>query len=280
MQKIIWLGMVVLSLVGVNVQAKDNTYVGDNIINPALKSSGYCYFDWYRPSNMKKDKQELLNNGMIKLQARFQWQGKDKGNVPLTEHSVLALTQKQLNNYTQHCGYTNTNEELKNSIAQPERQWLHKYGAGVILSPLGLGLELWNGDQTAWVWDQTNDRCVSKAPIEKLKIMCIGNKEEDISYITEAPHFKLKRGKYYWLRVTYKGEVKDGVNWVKMTGEVLEENMFGLNLIQKGSIGFILNQYFNTFEPLETSVAKTAPNGNEDFYNPEDLKYWLFDYGF
>ena len=58
MQKIIWLGMVVLSLVGVNVQAKDNTYVGDNIVNPALKSSGYCYFDWYRPSNMKKDKQE------------------------------------------------------------------------------------------------------------------------------------------------------------------------------------------------------------------------------
>lgn len=56
--------------------------------------------------------------------------------------------------------------------------------------------------------------------------------------------------------------------------------MFGLNLIQKGSIGFILNQYFNTFEPLETSVAKTAPSGNEDFYNPEDLKYWLFDYGF
>ena len=59
MQKFMWMGIVVLGLMGMNVQAKDNTYIGDNIVNPALKSSGYCYFDWYRPSNMRKEKQEV-----------------------------------------------------------------------------------------------------------------------------------------------------------------------------------------------------------------------------
>lgn len=152
-----------------------NQYYGDGVINPYLGSNGWCYFDWYRPPELAKQRSTLERGGQIKLQARFMWMG--AGSVPYVEnktgeHAILGLTQGTIVG-SLGCAQKGYSENLVNSPAHPgDQQWIHRYGVGVLVSPKGLNLELWNGDGTSYLWNQTNNRCAILVPSGAQAGMC------------------------------------------------------------------------------------------------------------
>lgn len=256
----------------------DEMYIGDDVTHPSLRTDGFCYFDWYRPDNLAKQKQQLQNMQTLKLQSRFQWQGYSVTN--LTEHAYLAFTYDSFVNQGGNCAPKNyAYENFTNSPAHPQVQWLHKYGAGVILAPEGLGLELWNGNGTALLWNQTNNRCVYNVPTGATNQLCLGDNPSAGSYITSNANFVLTRGKYYWMRVTYTPAVVNGQTWVSMKGELIEETANGAVLLQEGVVGFNLNQFFPG-ATMQANIGRTGPAQDKAFYQPYNVKFWAFDFGF
>ena len=228
------------------MSSAQNYHYGDQNNSQYLGSDGYCYYDWYRPSSFAKSRSVLDNGGQLKLQARYQWMG--SGEVPFIqnktgEHAILAFTQQTMQ-ASLSCPQKGTTEELKNSLRHPVRQWLHRYGAGVLLSPKGLHIELWNGDGTAYTWSQFNGRCNVHIPTGQVGNLCLGSQPNQISYITNNsnPNFKIQKGSYYWLRQTLTGN-PDGKNgWTRLKAELVLDTGFSATLIQEGQIDFITGQ--------------------------------------
>lgn len=269
----------IFALVLVPSARADEMYIGDDVEHPSLRTDGFCYFDWYRPANLEKQKQLLQNMQTLKLQTRLQWQGYSMTN--LTEHAFLAFTQDSFVNQGGNCAPKNyAYENFTNSSAHPQVQWLHKYGAGVILAPEGLGLELWNGNGTAILWNQTNNRCAYDVPVGPTSNMCLSaTAVPGTSYLTSNSNFVLQRGVYYWLRVTYTPFVSNGQTWVNMKGELIQETSNGAVLLQEGVVGFNLNQFF-PYATMEANIGRTGPAQDKVFYQPYNVKFWAFDFGF
>lgn len=255
--------------------AANELYFGDDSPNPSLRTNGFCGFDWYSVPNLQKQREVLTNMGTIKIQSRFQWQGWQYNLPALKEHTVLALTQDTYTNQGDYCNQVW--QQYLNSPAQPTQQWLHKHGAGAILTERGLGLELWNPDKTAWVWDQSNNRCAILAPVGPTNKMCLSSSYNAAGYVTPNPNFVLQRGKFYWVRVTYTGFINQGSAWTQMKAELLEETSSGVIKIQEAMVNFITAQYLPISGTMQVTIARTNP---EVAYQAHPVKFWAFDYGF
>lgn len=263
------------------VSFANNYYYGDN---QYLGSDGFCYFDWYKPSNLAKQRATLEAGGQIKLQSRFLWNG--SGFVPYVagktgEHAIVAFTQGTMEQGI-YCAQKGITENLLNSTRQPVRQWIHRYGAGAIISPKGLGLELWNGDGTAILWLQTGNRCAVNVPSGQTTSMCLDSTPNgNNSYITSNPQFKIEKNSYYWLRVTLTGNPNGQTGWVRLNAELLSQTPQGQTvLLQEGQIGFVRNQFLPSSGTIDASIARTGPEYPETSYIPDNILFWAFDYGF
>lgn len=260
------------------VGAQIQSYIADDDNHPALQINGFCFFDWYKPENMQKSKYLLEQGDALKLQARFQWQPPGYNSSPLTEHSILAFTQGDFIDETAVCPFQrDTVQQLLNSPEHPHRQWLFKHGAGLILTPNGLGFELWNGDKTAYAWDQTNNRCMQSTLTGNTNVNCLSSEPTEDAYITAA-EFSLTHGAYYWVRLTMQGSIVSGQHWTKLQGELIHETPSGPKAIQNGSISFLTDAYFPLDGSIYGTMARSSPGGN--FYSPTKVKVWMFDGGF
>lgn len=68
------------------------------------------------------------------------------------EHAIVGLTQGTIVGPL-ICAQKGNSENLVNSPSQPgDQQWIHRSGVGVLVSPKGLNLELWNGDGTSYFY--------------------------------------------------------------------------------------------------------------------------------
>ncbi|BEP93380.1 hypothetical protein GmRootA79_17640 [Acidovorax sp. A79] len=279
MIKQIFSGIVSASLAACGgVGAQIQSYIADDVIHPALQVNGFCYFDWYKPDNMQKSKHTLEQGGVVQLQARFQWQVPGYNSRPLTEHGILAFTQGEFAGEAAICPFQgNAVQQMLNSPEHPSRQWLFKYGAGLIITPNGLGFELWNGDKTAYAWDQTNNRCMQSTVTGGTSLNCLSNNPTSDSYITEAD-FTLAQEEYYWVRLTMQGFVVSGRHWTKMRGELIQEKPSGAVVVQHGSVNFLTDSYFPLNAPIFGTMARSSPGSN--FYSPTKVKAWMFDGGF
>lgn len=259
----------------------DNYYYGDN---KYLGTDGFCYFDWYKSPNLAKQRTTLETGGQIKLQSRFLWNG--SGFVPYVgnktgEHAIVAFTQGTIEQGIL-CDQKGITEYLLNSTRQPIRQWIHRYGAGAIISPKGLGLELWNGDGTAILWLQTGNRCAVNIPSGQTNNMCLDSTPNGTnSYITSNPQFQIQKGVYYWLRITLTGNPNGQLGWVRLNAELLQQTIQGQTiLLQEGQIEFSQNQFFPNPYTIDALIARTGPEYPESNYIPENILFWAFDYGF
>lgn len=228
-----------LVLLGVPSVGNANQYYGDGVTNSYLGSGGWCYFDWYRPPELAKQRSTLEVGGQIKLQTRFMWMG--TGTVPYVEnktgeHAILGLTQGTIVGPL-GCSQKGYSENLVNSPSQPgEQQWIHRYGVGVLVSPKGLNLELWNGDGTSYLWSQTNNRCAILVPSGTQAGMCLSATPNPSGYITSNAGFSIQKGSYYWLRQTLTGNPDGKTGWVRLYAELLQQTANSTILLQQGQL--------------------------------------------
>lgn len=258
----------------------DQFYYGDQP-NSVLGPDGWCHYDWYRPPNLEKSKTTLTSSQQLKLQARFQWQG--SGFVPLTtgktgEHAILAFTQGT-NNSGAVCPRNGAYGAFLNSTRHPFRQALFAYGAGAILSPQGLGIELWNGDGTAYLWNKLNNRCQTGIPSGTVYSACLSSTKNGASYITNNLNFNLTKGAYYWVRLTLTGNPDGAVGLTKINAELLIENAVGATTLQEAQLYFNTNDFFPG-NSIESAIGRTGGEIPETNYTPNNIKFWAFDYGF
>jgi hypothetical protein len=255
-------------------------YFGDQQ-NSFLGRDGWCEYDWYRPPSMVKNKSTLNSGQSIRLQARLQWQ--DNGVVPLTpgktgEHAFVAFTQGTINSGAV-CPKTGVYGSFLNSARHPMRQALFAYGVGAVLSPHGLGIELWNGDGTAFLWNRANNRCQTGIPSGTIYNSCLSPAKNSGSYITDIQNFSLTKGVYYWIRLQLTGNADGAFGWTKINAELVQDNGFGAIVLQEAQLYFPTNSYFPG-ETIESTIGRTGGEFPETRYTPSNIKFWAFDYGF
>ena len=223
----------------------------------------------------------MTSGQQLKLQTRFQWQG--SGVVPLTtgktgEHAILAFTQGA-NNSGAVCPRNGVYGAFLNSTRHPIRQALFTYGAGAILSPQGLGIELWNGDGTAYLWNKLNNRCQTGIPSGTVYNACLSSVNDGSSYLTNNPNFSLTKGAYYWIRLTLTGNPNGSIGMTKINAQLLIENTVGATVLQEAQLFFSTNSFFPS-DSMEANIARTGGEFPDTNYTPSDIKFWAFDYGF
>lgn len=220
--------------------------------------SGATYIDFnYQPA-LAEPVASLQQSAPIKLQTRIVWNGLTAGPINVDQHAVLAYTQTSVTS-----GPTNT-------AGQPI--WTH--GAGAILGPFGLGVELWfrNGPQTdAIVWTQQNNRCAASVlgsiPPGTLCLPSSGS-----SYLTPAPAFALKTGYAYWLRMSI---TPVGGGWATLYADLIDELSPAVP-VQSATVGFQIAQFFPVpGQALSASIARISAATAQP-----DVSYIAFDYGF
>lgn len=229
--------------------------------------SGVPKLDFTYLPALSEPETALQQGQTLKLQSRFVWDGGSYSPVTVDQHAVLAFTQR---------GATNS---VQNDAG--EVLWTH--GAGAILGPFGLGLELWfrtdtNGNgynddvANAIVWTQENGRCASDVQgTIPTGVMCLSATPSG-SHMTPAPSFTLRSGIAYWLRVS----ITPGANgWATLHADVIEEQNPTVT-VQSASVGFQVSQFFPVAgQQLSASLARIAVQT----YQP-NVQYIAFDYGF
>jgi len=222
--------------------------------------SGATYLDFnYQPA-LSEPVTSLQQGNPIKLQARIVWNGPTAGPINVDQHAVLAYTQ------------TSVTSGLTNTAGLPI--WTH--GAGAILGPFGLGLELWfrNGAQTdAIVWTQQNNRCAASV-LGSIPpgTLCLSANSSASSYLTPAPAFALKTGYAYWLRMSI---TPVGGGWATLYADLIDELSPAVP-VQSATIGFQIAQFFPVAgQALSASIARIAAAPAQP-----DVSYIAFDYGF
>ena len=221
--------------------------------------SGATYLDFHYQPALAEPVTSLQQGNPIKLQARIVWNGPTAGPVNVDQHAVLAYTQ------------TSVTSGLTNTAGLPI--WTH--GAGAILGPFGLGLELWfrNGAQTdAIVWTQQNNRCASSV-LGSIQpgTLCLSATPSGYSYLTPAP-FALKTGYAYWLRMFI---TPIGGGWATLYADLIDELSPAVP-VQSAMVGFQLAQFFPVpGQVLSASIARIAAAPAQP-----DVSYIAFDYGF
>lgn len=177
------------------------------------------------------------------LQSRFTYNGPSGAMVP--QHVVLAYTQRV------------SGSSLYNGLGEP--LWSH--GAGAIVTERGLGLELWfnNGTPNAYVWDQSNGRCLMDVQgTVPPGTLCLSDTPNPDSYVTTAPGFTLQRNKPYDLRITYTPVS----GWVYMHAELWDGSTGAL--IQQAQVGFQPSTFFPaTGQGIAPSLARTPGTASE-----------------
>lgn len=213
-------------------------------------------FDWHYLHTLDQPRSALFNQGVpIKVQTRFTYGG-NSGNIPGSQHAVLALTQML------------ADDRFQNN--QGEGMWTH--GAGAIVTEYGLALELWfrnpapggsywGQPSNAIVWSSLNNRCAQDVlGTMPGNTMCLLDTDQyGGSYITTNPGWVFKRQTAYTLRITYTPQPN---GWVTMTAELLEarNNWFGWVdvVVQRGSVGFQVATFFpDVAQFAQVSVART-----------------------
>lgn len=249
-----------------------------------LYNDGWCYFDWLRPGGaFTKQKSILVNGGTLRLQSRFMWRG--SGTIPFVEnktgeHALVAYTYDSFpTNLSLVCPQKQMTESLLNSPQQPgSRQPLHKYGIGALITPKGLALEVWNGDGTAYVWTQYNNRCAISVPSGANAGMCLSSiASETGSYLTPSQGFNISKGTYYWLRLTLEGNPGGQAGWLRVHGEMLQQSGSQVTQIQSGQIYVQRDQFFPG-TTLAGTIGRSGPEYPETDYIPEFIDFWSYDH--
>ena len=65
-----------------------------------------------------------------------------------------------------------------------------------------------------------------------------------------------------------------------MRADLLKETPQGVVVLQQAGINFMTYQYLPHDAPVQSTVGRTQPDSSKPFYNPENVKFWMFDYGF
>jgi hypothetical protein len=230
--------------------------------------AGVPNVDFHYLPAMVKPANALTQGQAIKLQARFVWDGYTNVPVSVDQHAVLAYTQR---------GATDSQQNNAGDLL-----WTH--GAGAILGPFGLGLELWFRADTAGngynddppnaiVWTQQNGRCAADVRgTIPAGVMCLPASPSAGGHLTPAPGFTLRTGVAYWLRFSITPGAQ---GWATLYADVIEE----LNPtvpVQSASVGFQIAQFF----PIASQQsAATVARTSEQAYQPT-VQYIAFDYGF
>jgi hypothetical protein len=229
--------------------------------------SGVPKLDFTYLQDLSAPANALQQGQTLKLQSRFVWDGASNTPVTVDQHAVVAFTQR---------GATNSAQNNAGDVL-----WTH--GAGAILGPFGLGLELWfrtdstgngyNDDPAnAIVWTQNNGRCAADVlGTIPPGVMCL-SATPSAGYITPSPSFTLRTAVAYWLRVS----ITPGANgWATLYADVIEEQNPTVP-VQSASVGFQYAQFFPVAgQQLSASLARIAVQT----YQP-NVHYIAFDYGF
>lgn len=218
-------------------------------------------FDWKYLPALSSPRANLIQGQTLKLQSRFVWYGSTGSYITTEQHAIVAFTQQ------------NASDTMLNTTGAP--LWSH--GVGAYVGERGLELELWyrtaSNQQNAVVWSQDHGRCIQDVlGLFSPSTGCIAGTVSTGDYITSAPNFQLKRGIYYWVRVTLTNA---GVNLTNLHADLLEETAQGVNVVQSAQVKFTTDAFFPSLQDITATVARTPGSADEPFIN------WVaFDGGF
>lgn len=241
-----------------------------------LDGRGWCGFDWLRPGGDFVVAQAALHQG-VSISASFRWMG--NGNLPKAEgktgeHVILGLVQGTLSaQASQFCPASGRVEPLLNSSRHGGgQQALHRRGVGILLAPVGLVVEVWNGDGTATTWSAEHDGCALSVPAGIVSTPCIplGCEEGDAFMNPRLEDFAIARGRTYWLDLHYtqqtatRGIVEAQLSVDARNGPVLQRARMVVELP-----AWVLD------EPIDTVVGRTAPESPDHSHPSLDIVFSL-----
>lgn len=244
----------------------------------ALDGRGWCGFDWWRPGGAFVVSTADLSQA-VRFSASFRWAG--DGFVPRAEgktgeHVILGLVQGESPASTEAlCPASGRVEPMRNSPRHGMRQGLHRRGVGVLLAPVGLVIEVWNGDGTARTWSAEHRGCALSVPAGTVAPPCIpvlahAAAEED--FITaRPPAFALEKGRTYWLALRFRQGAADGVGSVAAQLRVDREDG---PLLQEARIDVALSSW-TPAEPVEVVVGRTGAEYPEHRYPSAEIAFSL-----
>ncbi len=134
-----------------------------------------------------------------------------------------------------------------------------------MLSPHGLGVELWNGDGTAFLWNRTNNRCQTGIPSGIIYSSCLSPTKGSGSYLTDVQNFALVKGAYYWLRLRLTGNADGAVGWTRINAELISDGAYGAKILQEAQLYFPTNSFFPQ-QTIESTIGRTGGEFPETNY--------------
>ncbi|MBL8443802.1 MAG: hypothetical protein JNK52_07100 [Zoogloeaceae bacterium] len=241
-----------------------------------LDDQGWCGFDWLRPGGDFVFSPSALKQG-VTLSASFRWIG--DGTVPRAEgktgeHAILGLVQGLFPpSYRVFCPASQLEEPMLNSPRHGvQRQGLHRRGVGILLAPVGLVIEVWNGDGTASTWSAEHGGCASSVPSGAISPPCVqlaDRREESGDFLTPpAADFTITRGRAYWLSLYYlqhtstRGVVEARLHQDAKDGPVLQQVRLIVELPAWASV-----------EPIEVVLGRTGPEFPEHRYPQAEIEF-------
>jgi len=256
---------------------------------PALQDSQECQkkapgTDFYCPNGFSK---ELTQGTPIHLQGQFSWSVAPEGD---TVDAYGNITKKDNEHPGIFYSLGEENEDTQNyytdprvSPSQPFPQHAESHAAGVILTQKGLGLELWNSDESSPdspVWSFRADQCVLNACKEQINpggtagIKTIATPPLALAsayteYLTPPPPgFELQANTQYTLKATLTDL---GNDVVRLKGQLYE----GSTLKQEGQVEFDKGRFLPTADEEDLrGCAFRAKSPAES----ESIRFFLYDH--
>lgn len=244
----------------------------------ALDGQGWCGFDWLRPGGVFVVSQADLRQE-VRVAASFRWAG--DGVVPRAEgktgeHVILGLVQGVSPASTEAlCPASGRVEPMLNSSRHGMRQGLHRQGVGVLLAPVGLVIEVWNGDGTARTWSAEHRGCALSVPAGTIAPPCVpvlAHVVGDDDFITaRPPTFAIEQGRTYWLELRFRQETAGGAGSV--AAQLRADRVDG-PLLQAARMDVELPPWA-PMEPLEVVVGRTGAEYPEHRYPSAKIDFSL-----
>lgn len=234
-----------------------------------LDGQGWCGFDWLRPGGVFVMSQKDLQQE-VRVVAGFRWAG--EGVVPRAEgktgeHVILGLVQGVSPESTEAlCPASGRVEPVLNSPRHDMRQGLHRRGVGVLLAPVGLVIEVWNGDGTARTWSAEHRGCALSVPAGTIASPCIpvlAHVATEQDFITvRPPVFAIEKGRTYWLELRF---VQDAAGGAGSVAAQLRGDREDGPLLQQARMSVELPPWTRE-EPVEVVVGRTGAEYPEHRY--------------
>lgn len=241
-----------------------------------LDSQGWCGFDWLRPGGDLLVSRSALHQG-VTLTASFRWmgQGAVEGVEGKTgEHAILGLVQGVFAaSASQFCPASGREEHVLNSPRHgTERQALHRRGIGILLAPVGLVIEVWNGDGTASTWSARHAGCALRVPAGTVSTPCVPLAQpgtDGDAFLTLPPQdFTIAGGRTYWLTLSYRQQTSTrGLIEAKLQADAPDGRV-----LQQARMA-VESPAWRPDEPVETVVGRTGPEFPEQRARPVDIAF-------